>query len=244
MDLQQFQAVFDTVMALNDLSRFKGEEIALKFDALTRRMLEVNKHMNLTAITDEEAVILLHYADSLTVERFLPQNARMIDVGCGAGFPCLPLSLVRPDLSITALDSTEKRIRYVAETAELLGVTSLTAIAARAEDAAKQGAPLRESFDVATGRAVAALPLLAELCLPFVRVGGKFLAMKGRRAGEELRDAASAIKRLGGEVANAYDITLRYGEREETRSIIEVVKQKPTPAEFPRPWARMLKKPL
>ena len=244
MDFQQFQAVFDTVMALNDLSRFGGEENARKFDALTKRMLEVNAHMNLTAITDEEAVILLHYADSLTVERFLPQKARVIDVGCGAGFPCLPLALVRPDLSLTALDSTEKRIRYVAETADLLGINTLQAIAARAEDAAKAGAPLRERFDVATGRAVAALPLLAELCLPFVRVGGKFLAMKGKRGGEELRDATSAIKKLGGEVANAYDITLRYGEREETRQIIEIIKQKPTPTEFPRPWARMLKKPL
>ena len=136
MDFQQFQAVFDTVMALNDLSRFGGEENARKFDALTKRMLEVNAHMNLTAITDEEAVILLHYADSLTVERFLPQNARVIDVGCGAGFPCLPLALVRPDLSLTALDSTEKRIRYVAETADLLGINTLQAIAARAEDAA------------------------------------------------------------------------------------------------------------
>ena len=244
MDFEQFSAVFDTVMGENGLSRFQGERYARRFDALTRRMLEVNAHMNLTAITDEKAVILLHYADSLTVEPFLPQNARVIDVGCGAGFPCLPLALVRPDLSILALDSTEKRIRYVGETADLLGITQLEVLAARAEDAAKAGGHLRERFDIATGRAVAALPLLAELCLPFVRVGGKFLAMKGRRGEEELQNAQNAIRKLGGEVTAVHHITLRHGEREDSRDIIEITKKKPTPAEFPRPWARMLKKPL
>jgi 16S rRNA (guanine527-N7)-methyltransferase len=242
MGFQQFQAVFDTVMALNDLSRFKGEEIALKFDALTRRMLEVNKHMNLTAITDEEAVILLHYADSLTVERFLPQNARMIDVGCGAGFPCLPLSLVRPDLSITALDSTEKRIRYVAESAAALDCGNLSAVAMRAEEGG-QG-PYREQFDVCTARAVAALPLLAELCLPYVRIGGSFLAMKGKRGEEELSQAQNAIKRLGGECHALHRIALQGGTEEETRYLIEIRKVRATPAEFPRPWAKILKKPL
>ena len=243
MNFEEFQAIFDTVMGENQLSRFAGGENAARFADLTQHMLEVNRQMNLTAITDEEAVILLHYADSLTVERFLPQNASLIDVGCGAGFPCLPLSLVRPDLQILALDSTEKRIRYVKETAALLGVR-LEAMAARAEEAAAPGGRLREHFDIATGRAVAALPLLAELCLPFVRVGGKFLAMKGRRGEEELREATSAIKKLGGEVIDLHAITLSHKDRSETRYIIEIAKVKPTLAELPRPWARMLKKPL
>lgn len=241
MDFEQFSAIFDTVMGENQLLHLKTAENTQKFADLTARMLEVNKQMNLTAITDPRAVILLHFADSLTVAGFLPQNARVIDVGCGAGFPCLPLAITRPDLKLHALDSTEKRIRYVRETAELLGL-SLEATAARAEDAAK--GKMREAFDIATGRAVAALPLLAELCLPFVRVGGSFLAMKGPRGEEELREAASAIKRLGGEVKALYPITLHDGEREEHRTIIEIKKVRPTPSEFPRPWAKMLKKPL
>ena len=241
MDFEQFSAIFDTVMRENQLSHLNSAENARKFADLSARMLEVNQHMNLTAITDPRAVIWLHFADSLTVEDFLPQNARVIDVGCGAGFPCLPLAIVRPDLKLHALDSTEKRIRYVKETAELLGV-SLEATAARAEEAAR--GKLREAFDIATGRAVAALHLLAELCLPFVKVGGSFLAMKGARGEEELREAGSAIKRLGGEVKAVHHITLRDGEKEESRYIIEIKKVRPTPAEFPRPWAKMLKKPL
>ena len=125
-NFQNFFDIFNTVMADNGLSRFAGEEESRMVHKLTEHMLEVNKSMNLTAIKEERAVILRHYADSLTVASFLPQNASVIDVGCGAGFPCLPLAICRPDLRLTALDSTEKRIRYVAETAQMLGRTNLT----------------------------------------------------------------------------------------------------------------------
>jgi 16S rRNA (guanine527-N7)-methyltransferase len=205
-------------------------------------MLTVNEYMNLTAIKDPAAIILLHYADSLTAARFLPENGKIADIGCGAGFPCLPLAICRPDLSILALDSTEKRIQYVKQTAELLKCENLSAVAMRAEEAGKGG--YREQFDVCTARAVASLPALSELCLPFVRIGGTFLAMKGKKGEEELKEATSAIKKLGGEVAELHAITLRSQAEEDTRYLIEIKKVKPTPAEFPRQWARILKKPL
>jgi 16S rRNA (guanine527-N7)-methyltransferase len=229
-------------MALNGFSDLVKSDESRKFYELTERMLTVNEYMNLTAIKDPAAIILLHYADSLTAARFLPENAKIADIGCGAGFPCLPLAICRPDLSILALDSTEKRIQYVKQTAELLKCENLSAVAMRAEEAGKGG--YREQFDVCTARAVASLPALSELCLPFVRIGGTFLAMKGKKGEEELKEATSAIKKLGGEVAELHAITLRSQVEEDTRYLIEIKKVKPTPAEFPRQWARILKKPL
>ena len=148
---EDFRAVFDTVMALNGFSRFADEDKSRMFYQLTERMLSVNEKMNLTAIKEESAIVLLHYVDSLTAEAFLPQNARIADIGCGAGFPCLPLAICRPDLSILALDSTEKRIQYVRETANLLNCRGLTAVSMRAEEGGK--GIYREAFDCCTARA-------------------------------------------------------------------------------------------
>ena len=242
IEFSDFCSIFDTVMALNGLSDLTDNGKSRKFYDLTERMLSVNEHMNLTAIKDPAAIVLLHYADSLTAARFLPKNAKIADIGCGAGFPCLPLAICRPDLSILALDSTEKRIQYVKETAKLLSCDNLSTVAMRAEEGGK--GVYREQFDVCTARAVAALPALSELCLPFVRVGGTFLAMKGRKGEEELKEAESAIKKLGGEVAQLHSVPLRSENESEARYLIEIKKIKPTPAEFPRQWARILKKPL
>lgn len=242
MDYQEFSRLFHTVMALNGFERFADEDKSRKFYELTNHMLETSKSMNLTAIKEPDAIVTLHYADSLTAEPFLPQNARIADIGCGAGFPCLPLAICRPDLEILAIDSTEKRIKYVQETADLLQCSGLTAVAMRAEDGGK-GA-YREQFDVCTARAVAALPALAELCLPYVRVGGTFLAMKGRKGQEELSAAQSAIKKLGGDCTGLHAVTLKHNGEEDTRYLIEIKKVKPTPTELPRPWARILKRPL
>ena len=242
LEYNEFCSVFDAVMALNGFSELAANDKSRKFYDLTEHMLNVNEYMNLTAIKDPAAIILLHYADSLTAARFLPQNAKIADIGCGAGFPCLPLAICRPDLSILALDSTEKRIQYVKQTAELLQCDNLTAVAMRAEEGGK--GVYREQFDVCTARAVAALPALSELCLPFVRVGGTFLAMKGRKGEDELKEAENAIKKLGGEVAQLHSVPLRSESESEARYLIEIKKIKPTPAEFPRQWARILKKPL
>ncbi len=242
MDFSEFSAIFHTVMAHNAQECFATEPLAAKFHALTERMLEVNEYMNLTAIKEPRAVILRHFADSLTVEPFLPQNARVADIGCGAGFPSLPLAICRPDLRILSLDSTAKRIRYVAETAELLDCQNVEAVAMRAEEGGK--GRYRERFDVCTARAVAALPVLAELCLPFVRTGGKFLAMKARRGEEEWESAERAVHRLGGRLVARHNVTLCDGDEEDERLILEIEKVRPTPPEFPRAFAKITKSPL
>lgn len=242
MELSDFSALFGAILEQNGFSAQAGAENAAKFHQLTAHMLAVNEHMNLTAIKEPRAIILRHYTDSLTVEPYLPQGATLCDVGCGAGFPSLPLAICRPDLKILSLDSTAKRIRYVQETAEMLGCKNLTALAARAEEAGK-GAH-REKYDVCTARAVAALPVLAELCLPLVRVGGKFLAMKARRGEEEWESAARAVARLGGKLIAKHTVTLTDGDEQDERIIFEIEKIKHTPAELPRPYAKIVKSPL
>lgn len=218
-------------------------QIELLF-ALTERMLEVNKSMNLTAITDEDSIILKHYVDSLTVSSYIPEGAKIIDIGCGAGFPTLPLAIFRPDLSIIALDGTAKRIEYVKQTAKMLGLDNVTAIAGRAEEYAAKP-EYREKFDVATARAVAALPVLAELCLPFVKKNGAFVSMKAAQGEAELENARNAIKTCGGAEATCDKLMLTADDENfETRVIIRTQKTAPTPTKYPRHYSQISKKPL
>lgn len=218
---------------------------------LAERLVEVNKVMNLTAITDEDGIILRHLVDSLLISEYIPQNATLIDVGCGAGFPSLPLAIVREDIRITALDSTEKRIRYVAETAKLLGLENVEAVAARAEEFAKLPEH-REKYDCATARAVAVLPILCELTVPFVKVGGRLVAMKAKGAADELEESRSAIRQLAGarSLENTVLIekslvgTISEAEVEEKRAIVLMNKLSSTPKTFPRKFAQIKKAPL
>lgn len=212
-----------------------------KFHALTERMLTVNEYMNLTAIKDVDGVILKHYADSLYISKYLDKGARIIDIGCGAGFPSLVLAIARDDLSIVALDSTAKRINYITETAEMLGLTNIKAISARAEELAST--EMRESFDYATARAVARMNLLNELCIPYVKVGGKFIAMKAN-AEDELDEAKRGISILGGEFVKAEKYSLTDGENVEPRTLIHINKVKKTDVKYPRNNSQMKKKPL
>ena len=243
MEFVEFNAFLNTVMADNGFSHLCDEAKSRKLYFLMQHMLEVNKSMNLTAIKEEKGVVVRHFVDSLTVEPFLPENAKILDVGCGAGFPCLPIGVFRPDLTITALDSTEKRIRYVQDTANRLEIPHFRAITARAEEFGHQK-DRRESYDVVTARAVAALPALSELCLPLVRVGGTFVAMKARQGEDELAAAQNAIARLGGEVIGIKSIALKAQSECDERLLIEIKKVKPTPSELPRAWGKILKKPL
>lgn len=206
-------------------------------------MLEVNKSMNLTAITDESAIILKHYADSVSISKYIPKKSTVIDIGCGAGFPCLPLAIFRPDLNITALDGTAKRIEYVKATAKLLNLDNVTAIAGRAEEYASKP-EYRESFDIVTARAVAALPVLSELCLPFVKVGGLFLAMKASQGEAEAEAAANAIKTCGGCISSIDRSELTDGIAFENRVIIKATKTTKTPPKYPRHYSQISKKPL
>ena len=242
MTQTEFIAECRRIFALNDMECADDQAAALF--SLTERMLQVNKSMNLTAITEEKAVILRHYVDSLTISSQIPEGASLIDVGCGAGFPSLPLAIFRPDLRILSLDGTAKRIAYVAETARMLGLTNLTAIAGRAEEYA-QKAEYRESFDVATARAVANLPVLCELCLPFVKQGGRMLAMKSQQAEEELTAATRCVELCGGGEAEmiSRDLT-ENGDAYEGRTLIIIKKLQKTPKIYPRHFSKISKKPL
>ena len=243
MEFLEFKREFITSLERNSVELELSDERIEKLYELTRIMLEVNASMNLTAITEEKAIILKHYVDSLTVSRYIPNGAKLIDVGCGAGFPCLPLAIFRPDLDITALDSTAKRINYIKNTASKLGIDNIYAVAARAEEYGKKDG-YRESFDVATARAVAALPILSELCLPFVKVGGKFVSMKASQGEREVIDAKNAIKLCGGEVKSIDKLELLSEDGSESRTIISVTKLTSTPIKYPRHYSQISKKPL
>ena len=234
------QRVFDKNPSLPQLTKEKAE----KLFELTTHMLEVNKNLNLTAIKDEKAVISKHYADSLMVNQYIDTNSTVIDIGCGAGFPTLPLAIFREDLTITAVDSTAKRINYVQSTARMLGLDNVTAIAARAEDMANSS-QYREKFDYATARAVASLPILTELCLPFVRIDGKFIAMKSQKAADEISASQNAITKCGGVLKNAIEVPLVDVDGTfENRTLVHIAKTSKTPKEFPRHYSKISKKPL
>lgn len=216
------------------------EAKAEPLEAFARLVLEKNRVMNLTAITDEADFARLHLLDCaalLTVAGF--DGKKAVDVGTGAGFPGVPLRILCPGAALTLLDSTSKRVDFLREACGTLGLDSVEFVAGRAEEFAAQR---RESFDVATSRAVAALPVLCELCLPLVRVGGQFLAMKSARSDEELASAAHAIETLGGRVSRVADYTIPRSDV--THRVIVIDKVKPAPAKYPRAFGQIKKKPL
>ena len=221
------------------LSKTKNE----KFLLLTEHLLSENEKYNLTAITDPSEIVFRHYLDCAPLARLLPLGAKVIDIGCGAGFPTLPLALLREDITVFAVDSTEKKVNFVKGCAERLGLTNVTARAARAEDLGHD-ASLREGFDIAVSRAVAAMKILVELCLPLVRVGGQMIAMKGKNALFEVREAKRGISLLGGKLTEGEDIALKYKGEVFERPLLTVEKISHTPTIYPRAYAQISKKPL
>ena len=241
---QSFTAELTRVFKMNGLASLLNAEKSEKFLKLTERMLTENEKYNLTAITDPDKIILNHYADCATLAAKLPKGASVIDVGCGAGFPTLPLAILRSDLSILAVDSTAKRVAYVEETAKMLGLSGVVAKTMRAEDGAKLP-EYRERFDYATARAVAEMRILLELCLPYVKVGGEMIAMKGKNAEFELASAKRAVSMLGGTDVRVEEIRLSNGNSEPlSHPLIFVKKKGKTPQNYPRPYAQISKKPL
>ena len=197
-------------------------------------VLAQNRVMNLTAVTEPEAFARLHLLDSLTLLNTAELAGRsVLDVGTGGGFPGVPLKIACPTMALTLLDSTAKKIAWLAQTLPALGVEA-QAVSARAEE-------FTEQYDVVTSRAVARLQALCELCLPHVRVGGCFYAMKGPDGDAEAAEAANAIRILGGGDAELTHLTLPGGER---RVIVAVHKLRETPAGYPRPWGQIKKRPL
>ena len=206
-------------------------------------LLEQNQVMNLTAITDPDQVVDLHFLDCaalLTIgEDF--KNKTLIDVGTGAGFPGMPLKILEPTLKVTLLDSLGKRVNWLESVCKALSLDEVACLHARGEEQAHQEG-FRDSFDFAVSRAVASLELLSELCLPYVKVGGKFLAMKSVDSGAETEGAARAIAKLGGRLLPRMDYTIPGTEI--VHRVVVVEKVSPTPKGFPRRWAKMQKAPL
>lgn len=204
------------------------------------RLLEKNRVMNLTAITDPVDVVTLHLLDCaalLRMEDFC--GKRVVDVGTGAGFPGMPLRLLEPDFDLTLLDSLGKRVAFLQEVCNAMALQRVTCVHARAEEFAAQE---RERFDLAVSRAVAPLNVLCELSLPLVRVGGSFLAMKSVDCAEELQSAKSAISQLGGQLEGCEDYTIP--GTDVTHRVVRIRKVRPTPKTFPRAFAKIKKNPL
>ena len=214
------------------------EEIRKKLCDFGAAMVRQNEVMNLTAITEPEQVAKLHLLDSLTVLRCADLRGKsLIDVGCGAGFPGVPLSIACPEAKITLLDSLAKRMNWLQTVLPELGISNARCVTARAEEAV---AACRETFDFATSRAVARLNILLELTAPYVKVGGAVLAMKGSAAREELEAAKTAVKKLGLKVEKIQDFEIDGA----THSVIVLRKVSPTPPQFPRRYSKIKQAPL
>lgn len=213
-----------------------------QFQKYFELLVEWNKKMNLTAITDESGVALKHFADSLSLLNFvdIPQNSSLADVGTGAGFPGVVLKIARPDIKLTLIDSLNKRLVFLGEVCAQLGIEA-ELIHSRAEDGARDE-KLRESFDFAVSRAVARMNVLSEYCLPYVKVGGAFCAMKGAQANEEFKESLNAINTLGGKLEKKYFFELPENGGE--RAIAVVRKVKNTPQKYPRQSGKIKAKAL
>lgn len=211
------------------------------FYSFMNMLIEKNKVMNLTGITEPKEIILKHFVDSLTALKYIDKNNKVIDVGTGAGFPGLPLKIAKELLEITLLDSLNKRINFLNEVIESINVGKIETIHGRAEDFG-QDTKYRERFDIAISRAVAPLNILIEYMLPFVMVGGKCICMKGSNCDEEIENAKKAIEILGGKIEKIDKFNLP--DSEDNRTILIIKKIKKTDRQYPRKAGIPTKKPL
>lgn len=211
-----------------------------KLSVVASRLQSENKKYNLTALTADEDIALLHFADCLQLLKHVDfKGKRVIDIGCGGGFPALVLAAAEDTMQLTALDSTAKKLSFVAETAGLAGISNLTTLCGRAEEKAAEN---RESFDIAVSRGVTRLNALCELCLPYVKVSGLFVAMKGAAGKEEAAEAEKAIKTLGGTLVEI--IPAPVPQRGDEHCLVIIKKSSPTPAKYPRAWAKIKSAPI
>lgn len=217
------------------------EKALERFDIYGRLLVEWNEKINLTAITEPDEVVIKHFVDSLTVFSAIdiPEGARVIDVGTGAGFPGVAMLIARPDLDITLMDSTNKKLNVIRDILENIGLEA-NVVHKRAEEAG-QSKDFRETYDFATARAVSNLRDLSEFCLPFVKVGGTFISMKSAKADEEIEEGKKAISVLGGRIREKKTFNL---ESAGERTVILIEKSSSTPAKYPRPSAKMAKNPI
>ena len=211
-----------------------------KLIALSAYLTEYNKKVNLTAITDEDGIYAKHITDCALILPFIRDGASVLDVGCGGGFPSLPVAILRDDVTVSAMDSTAKKLAFVSYAAEKMGLSNISVICGRAEELCVP--PLRGSFDVVTARAVSSLPVLLELCLPYVKKGGIFAAMKSDASELDASSYASSV--LGAKPGTAHPMKLVCADCEAERCVITFEKSRPTPAGYPRRYTQIKSGPL
>lgn len=216
-----------------------------QFKLYFKMLIEVNEHVNLTRITEEDEVYLKHFYDSITplfaFGEIFKDGATLCDVGAGAGFPSIPLKILKTSLKVTIVDSLQKRLNFLKDLISELGLTDVELVHGRAEDVG-QNKLYREKFDIVTARAVARMSVLSEYCLPLVKKGGYFVALKGPKAEDELDDGKKALEVLGGKLIKDEELTLP--ESEEERTLVLVQKVKSTPKKYPRQAGMPRRKPI
>ncbi|MCT4383468.1 16S rRNA (guanine(527)-N(7))-methyltransferase RsmG [Leuconostoc suionicum] len=234
----------DFIEALSSAGITLTTQQVRQFERYYELLVATNEHVNLTAITEKKDVYLKHFYDSLTVamyeQKLKSSESTLIDIGTGAGFPSLPLKIAFPNLKITMVDALKKRVNFLQEVVDTLDLTGVEIVHGRAEDIG-QNPKYRENFDYATARAVARTSVLAEYTLPFVKIGGRFLVMKGSAAHQELLDGQKALAMLGGQVNEEFVFTLPNGDQ---RYIQIVDKKTKTPKKYPRQAGTPSKKPI
>lgn len=239
MEIKEFeQEIFNLAEKIG--IQLKSKEIEL-FCSYMKNLLEWNTKINLTAITEQKEIILKHFIDSLTIHSYIEEKNTIMDVGTGAGFPGIPIKIIKKDCNITLLDSLNKRIMFLRDSIDKLGLEHIEAVHARAEEVGRE-VKYREKYDIVVSRAVAPLNILVEYLIPFVKVGGKVICMKGPKIEEELKQAQKAINQLGGTIDKIDN--LRLPDTEIERNIILIKKWKNTPKEYPRKAGIPSKNPI
>lgn len=227
---------------LRDGARELGVELSdtqlAQLDAFASQLVETNKTLNLTRITEPEEIVTEHYLDSFTclAAAKIKQGSRVIDIGTGAGFPGAPIKIARPDLDVTLLDSSGKKLSFINETLKSIGIEDAGLVHARAEEAGRDHEH-REKYDVAFARALSEMKVVAELALPLVRVGGLLIAQKSEGADEEIEAARAIIGQLGGRIEKIVRVSIPHTDI--VRQLVVVWKTKPTPQQFPRAYSRI-----
>jgi len=236
---ERFNFKIKEVFSTNNIN-LTDKQIKQFYDYM-QLLLEWNEKINLTAITEVDDIILKHFLDSVTINSWISENSKIIDVGTGAGFPGIPIHILYDNIETCLLDSLNKRILFLQDVINKLGLNNIKAIHGRAEEKAQEKS-YREKYDIVVSRAVAPLNILSEYCLPFAKKNGKFICMKGPNTEKEIKEAERAINILGGKIEEIKEITI--GKDSLKRNIICIKKEKETPKAYPRKAGKPSKEPI